>query len=307
MAVMLKLGMVYLVLCLVIAIGLGEIALHPRRIPINNRLAAQTMAARFGSALEDVSIASADGVRLQGWFARPAQPNGEAIILVHGISNNRQGMLGFAELFLSNGYSILMPDSRGHGTSGGFPTYGVKETGDLHHWFAWLTAREKPRCIFGMGESMGAAILLQAVKDVPFCAVVAESSFANFREIAYTRVGQFFSAGSWPGRIALRPAVEFAFLYCRLKYGVWLPNASPETSVAETRPPILLIHGLSDTNIPPRQSQKIFEHCPAGNRFWKVPNAGHCGANNVAGPEFEKRVLAWYASHKAHPVLKIPL
>jgi hypothetical protein len=104
-------------------------------------------------------------------------------------------MMGFAELFLSSGYAVLVPDSRAQGESGGeFPTYGLKESDDVHRWFKWLVMQHS-RCVFGMGESMGAAIVLQAVKTTPFCAVVAESSFASFRQIAYLRVGQFFHVG----------------------------------------------------------------------------------------------------------------
>jgi pimeloyl-ACP methyl ester carboxylesterase len=300
-AVVLGLGAAYFACCFVIATVLGEFALHPARVLIDRQPEARTMAAGFGAELKDVSIKAADDTQLQAWFARPKQANGNSIILLHGIGDNRQGMIGLARLFLSHGYSVLLPDSRGQGSSSGLPTYGIREEGDIQQWFGWLHTHENPRCIYGMGESMGAAILLQALKSTPFCAVVAESSFCNFREIAYIRVGQFFNTGSWLGRIALRPAVEFAFLYCRLKYGVWLSRISPEMSVVGSRVPILLIHGLSDNNIPIDQSEMIFEHCPANSSFWKVPNAGHCGAVNAAGPEFNSRVLSWFSSHEAHP------
>jgi pimeloyl-ACP methyl ester carboxylesterase len=299
--VVLKLGVGYVSCCLVIAIVLGEFALHAARVPIHNRQAVQATASRFGAALQNVSIASEDGTQLQAWFARPAQATGDAIILLHGIGDNRQGMVRFAELFLSYGYSVLLPDSRGQGTSGGLPTYGFREKGDIRLWFAWLSIHERPRCIYGMGESMGGAIMLQAIKEIPFCAVVAESPFASFREIAYIRVGQFFNTGSWLGRIALRPAVEFAFIYCWLRYGVHLSSISPEMSVVGDRVPILLIHGMLDTNIPIQQSESIFKHCPTHIIFWEVPNAGHCGAVNAAPREFEKRVIGWYRSHRVPP------
>lgn len=63
------------------------------------------------------------------------------------------------------GYTVLLPDSRAQGESGGkFPTYGVNETDDVRRWFEWLASQQRPLCIFGMGESMGAAILLQALQ-----------------------------------------------------------------------------------------------------------------------------------------------
>jgi uncharacterized protein len=103
--------------------------------------------------------------------------------------------MGFAELFLSKGFTVLVPDSRAQGESGGaFPTYGLKERDDVHRWFDWLVMQQHPKCIFGMGESMGAAVLLQSVeKENRFCAVVAESSFATFRQIAYVRGGSSFT------------------------------------------------------------------------------------------------------------------
>jgi hypothetical protein len=291
-------GILYAASCLALAIVLGEFALHPAKVPINRQSAAKAVASRFGAVLQDASVASTDGIQLQGWFARPTQNNGNTVILFHGIGDNRQGMMGLAGLFLSKGYSVLLPDSRGQGASDGIPTYGDRERSDIRRWFAWLAGHENPRCVFGMGESMGAAIMLQALKDVPFCAVVAEAPFADFREIAYIRVGQFFNTGSWLGRIVLRPAIELAFIYCRLKYGVQLSGISPEKSVVGNQVPILLIHGLADTNIPLHQSERIFEHCRSKISFWKVPDAGHCGSLNAASPEFEQRVLTWFSSHK---------
>jgi pimeloyl-ACP methyl ester carboxylesterase len=143
---------------------------------------------------------------------------------------------------------------------------------------------------------MGAAIVLQSVKMTPFCAVVAESPFANFRQISYIRVGQIFRSGEWLGQYALRPSVELAFVYARLTRGVKLTAASPEQSVVGSKVPILLIHGLADTNIPPHQSEIIRDHNPADITLWEVPDAGHCGAVSVGAEEFDKRVLGWFAT-----------
>jgi dipeptidyl aminopeptidase/acylaminoacyl peptidase len=291
----------YAVFCAILAIFLAELAFRPQRVSVTERQSAETTAARFGAALRDVSVAASDGSHLQGWFARPAKANGDAVILLHGVGDNRQGMMGFAELFLSNGFAVLVPDSRAEGESGGdFPTYGLKESNDVHRWFEWLVMQQQPKCVFGMGESMGAAILLQSVeKENRFCAVIAESSFASFRQIAYVRVGQFFRTGTWLGRVALRPAVELAFLYGMATRGINLADASPERSVVGSRVPIFLIHGLADDNIPPQQSERIRAHNPAEIVLWEVPNAGHCGAVNAAGQEFDTRVVGWFRSHEA--------
>ena len=203
----LRVVLCYALICLILAIFLGELAFRPQRVPITQRQKAEATAARFGAVLQDVSVAGSDGSHLKGWFARPAHANDDAVILLHGIGDNRQGMMGFAELFLANGFVVLVPNSCAHGESGGdFPTYGIKKTDDIGRWFDWLLIQQQPKCIFGMGKSMGAAILLQSVeKERRFCAVVAESSFASFRQIAYVRVGQFvrkwYSGHRYPDRL----------------------------------------------------------------------------------------------------------
>jgi pimeloyl-ACP methyl ester carboxylesterase len=298
--ILLRLLSYYAVASLIFSIALGEVAFRADRVPIDQRQSVQAMAARFGAVLQDVSITASNHSELIAWYARPANWNGDAVILLHGVGDNRQGMSGFAELFLSHGYSVLLPDSRGQGLSQGSLSYGVREKDDVRHWFEWINLREKPNCVFGMGESMGAAIVLQATTTTPFCAVVAESSFASFRQIAFIRVGQMFHAGSWVGRIVLRPSVEGAFLYGWLTRRINLAEASPEQSVLGLRIPVLLIHGLADKNIPARQSELIHDRNPSDITLWEVPRAGHCGAVSVAYDEFNSRVLGWFSSHRGN-------
>ena len=153
---LLSAGICYAIASVILAVGLGELAFHPLRVPLDARTSTEAIATRFGAALEDASVTASDGARLQAWYASPAKSNGNAVIFIHGIGDNRQGMMGFAELFLSQGYAVLVPDSRAQGTSGGgFPTYGVEEAKDVRDWFNWLQTRQHPSCVFGMGEPMG--------------------------------------------------------------------------------------------------------------------------------------------------------
>jgi hypothetical protein len=71
----------------------------------------------FQAELQDVTITAADGVELKGWFVHPHDYNGNAVVLLHGITDNREGVAGYGRLLLEHGYSILLPDARGHGAS----------------------------------------------------------------------------------------------------------------------------------------------------------------------------------------------
>jgi alpha-beta hydrolase superfamily lysophospholipase len=280
----------------------AEAALHPGRrwLKESDRQQAALMAERHGAALTDADVVGADGSELRGWLLQPRQGNHDFVMLLHGLSDNRTGMIGYAEMFVNRGYGVLMADARAHGASGGLlASYGLVESEDIRRWFEWLSEREHPRCIYGFGESMGAGQLLQSLStEDGFCAVAAESSFSTFREIAYDRVGQAFHTGPWLGRSVLRPLLEVAFVYAKWKYELDFEKVSPDRVIAASRVPVLLIHGEQDSNIPVRHSRKIAADDPAVT-VWVVPGAEHCGAVSVAPEEFERRVVGWFEGHGA--------
>ena len=288
----------YAAACIVGGIYLTDGTLHPgrRELTTDEIGAARDAVHAMNADLSDVSITTPDGVTLRGWLLRPAHANGDAALLLHGLGDNRLGMSGYARLLLAHGFAVLLPDARGHGASGGdLVTYGLIERNDVRQWVEFLSAQTNPHCVYGMGESMGAAELLQSLAaGTRFCAVVAESGFSNFREIAYDRMGQPFGMGPWVGRTVLRPLVEVAFLRARWKYGLNMEQVSPEKALAASHVPVLLIHGAVDSNIPLRHSLAMHALAPQ-TVLWVVPGADHCGALSVAPAEFERRVLGWFA------------
>ena len=288
----------YFAFSAIAGIFVADGTLHPARRPITpeGETTTRDIAHQLNSDLANVSVTTPDAVTLRAWIIHPHSANGDAAILLHGLADNRVGMTGYAQLLLANGFTVLLPDARAHGASGGpLATYGLLERNDIHQWFDFVAAQDHPHCILGFAESMGAAELLQSLAVEPrFCAVAAESSFSTFREIAYDRMGQPFHLGPWFGRTLFRPVVEFAFLYARWKYGFDMQQVSPEDSVATTRVPVLLIHGQIDSNIPPRHSRRIQARNP-NVVLWEVPNAEHCGAISTAPQEFNQRLLTWFS------------
>lgn len=296
----------WLVACAIAGMVSAEWALHPMRsaLTLDDEEQAASVAESHGAVLQQVEIAASDGAILRAWNIRPASGNADAVILLHGMANNRAGMLGPADMLLRQGYSVLLPDARAQGMSGGdLATYGYLETGDLQRWFDWLARRQAPHCIDAIGESMGAAQLLNSLRTVRgFCAVAAESPFASFREVSYVRIGQWLGAGPWIGRTLLRPVVESGIVYARWKYGIDLAGDNPAQAVAASHVPVLLIHGLLDNNIPSRNSEIILAASKGRNSnvsLWEPPDAGHCGAMGAEPAAFERRVVGWFQSHQA--------
>jgi fermentation-respiration switch protein FrsA (DUF1100 family) len=183
-------------------------------------------------------------------------------------------------------------------SGGEIVTYGLKEAGDVHAWANWLFDTERPKALYGIGGSMGAAILIQALATEPrFRSLVAESSFVSFPEVAYLRMAQASGMRLAAARVVFRPVVETAFLYARLRYGVDLQKASPVDALRRTRVPVLLIHGTADTNIPPSHSETLHQAAPAVTALWEPEGAQHVMAVTHAPEEYERRVLEWFAAH----------
>lgn len=296
---------VYLVLSVVAGILLAEGSLRlPRRPLTHQQEAADLVRQEFQAELQDVSITAADFATLKGWYVRPQAFNGDAVVLMHGITDNREGVAGYAELFLKHGYAVLLPDARAHGESGGeFATYGVKEADDLHRWVSWLYARDAPQCVYGFGESYGAALIVQSLAVEPrYCAVAVEDSFSTAREMSYDRVSGLAHLGDWFGRTLGRPIRTSAAIYARLRYGIDLLQPSPLSAIQHSSTPVLLIQGMLDQTIKPHHALILAKAAPDHVQLWLVPNAWHTGAWSAAHDEFEARVLGWLKEHQRSAV-----
>jgi fermentation-respiration switch protein FrsA (DUF1100 family) len=283
----------------VLLIASMVLAENGTRIPPQQRMEPDAaLAAQVPHHHESVHVQTPDGLILKAWYFRPASWNRSSVILLHGVADTRSGVLGHAAFLLRNGYSTLLPDARGHGTSGGDSiTYGLKERHNVKLWTDWLVQQAHSERIYGLGESMGAAILIQSTLVEPrIRAVVAECSFATFRGVAYYRVAQLMGLhrrAQW----MFAPLIEPAFLYSRAKYDVNLGDASPVDALRQSTTPVLLIHGTADTNIPAAHSDMLARARPANTDLWLVPTAIHTQAHAAQPAEYERRVVEWFRRH----------
>src|ERR1035437_10374585 len=85
---------IWFTLCVVVGILATEMALHPGRRALSPKMVAdaQVVANRNHAELEEVSITAADGATLRGWSIRPLHGKADAVILLHGHTDNRVGM-----------------------------------------------------------------------------------------------------------------------------------------------------------------------------------------------------------------------
>ena len=270
----------------------GELAMHPPRAAVAPVCPAITEVKEVKCSA--VEIRGGDGARLRGWFFEPPVPNGGAVIALHGIAASREQTTALARLFLTSGYSVLTPDLRGHGESGGIASYGVLEAADVHRWADWLLSSPGISRLYGMGGSLGGSVILQSLAVEPrFRAVIAESAYSDFPSVARERVARSLPSGA---KWLAEPVVWSGLEWTRWRYGIDLRRTSSTDAVGRTRAAVLLIHGLADNRTSPENSRRI----AAANRsavLWLVPGAGHTGVWATSPREFESRVPGWFATH----------
>jgi alpha-beta hydrolase superfamily lysophospholipase len=297
--------LVVIVLSLGIAALAGEFigpgVLHPANLNPERLEQTAQMLERTGATKEDFDVRAPDGIELRGWNIRPPSPTGDWVLLFHGVSDNRSGVLGQAEFLLRHGYGVVMMDARAHGKSGGnMATYGWKERYDTVAITDALYSAERVRHLFALGVSMGASIALQSAAVEPRIeAVVAEDPFANLREVSYDYAG--LDVSPLLGKTLLRPAVIITMHSVTKEGGFDPQDVSPEKAVTQRPFPILLICGTRDHRIPCSHSQRIYNAARGPKELWIVDGAGHAAAFGHAHAEYERRVIALFTQAARTP------
>ena len=262
--------------------------------PLDER--ARAVVRATGAAAIPARLRAADGALLEGTVFIPMDQPVGAVILFHGLGDDRTGMLWPAELFLQAGFVTLTPDLRAHGASGGDRlTFGFLEARDAAAWAEWMTRRFHPQRIFAMGHSLGAAVALQALQFTDrFDAVIAEAPFSDFPQIAGEHIEEMagIPKAGWLGR----PIAELAFLWTRLRFQFDLSLASPLNAVKNSQSPVLLIHGARDETIPVEHSRRLRDANPAKVQLWEVPDGHNNDLPRVAGPAYKATLTEWFRS-----------
>jgi uncharacterized protein len=293
-------GILLVLMPLVAAIAgmlIGPGILHPANLNPERLPQTTEMLERASAKKEDFEVTAPDGVVLRGWKVRPPTQNGDWVLLFHGVSDNRTGMLGAAEFLLRHHFSLVMMDARAHGKSGGeMATYGWKERFDTVAITEALFSTESVRHLYALGASMGGAIALQSAAVEPRIeAVVAEAPFASLHEVSYDYAGLDLSP--LLGKTLLWPASYFAMREAA-QAGQFDPsNVSPEKAVAQRAFPVLLICGTRDRRIPCRHAERIYRAARGAKELWVVDGAGHAAALGTVPHEYEDRVIRFLDDH----------
>lgn len=247
------------------------------------RFTTENIPEAIGIPYDSVTLTTADGLHLKGWWI--PQPNSNRVIIgLHGYPADK-GDIFPALIFLARKYNLFLFDFRYFGESEGrYTTVGAREVMDLEAAVAYAQSRGIER-IGAWGFSLGGAVALMGVPRIPAMrAVVAESSFADLSSMARDSYRYLW----W----LKYPMGELTGLWARLFLGVNPREVSPAKAIRGSRIPILLIHSRDDQTIPFAHAERLREALSDNPKaeFWFREGLGH----GEMGGEYESRIYRFF-------------
>jgi fermentation-respiration switch protein FrsA (DUF1100 family) len=232
---------------------------------------------QIGLEYEEVEFATADGVRLHGWFLPAQAPRRGSILFLHGNAQNISTHIASVAWLPADGFDVLLFDYRGYGRSEGSPSLP-----GLHLDFAAaleaLFAHPKidPDRVVVFGQSLGAALAITALAASPrrqqVRALIVEGAFTSYRALAREKLADFWL--TWPVQAPLALTIDDRY--------------RPIDVIGELAPlPLLIVHGEADQVVPPDHALALYQAARPPKTLWLVPGAGHIGAFSTAANRAE--------------------
>ncbi len=231
-----------------------------------------------GLTPKTVRFQSRDGIPLTAWYEQSwvtGQPRG-TVVLVHGPQGNKARMAGLGTIALQRGYSVLIPDLRSNGESGGsYTTFGYREAADVIAAGRWAESNGNgPIALWGY--SSGAVAALHAAAQAPgaIAAVIADSPFLRISDVL-ARESDFLrqseSRGNVPWSYRLR-----LWLFTRPEFGKvarWVfqvrtgvpfdpPDSDLLAAVRRIRAPVLYVAAEGDPVAPSGDTRALYQATP---------------------------------------------
>jgi fermentation-respiration switch protein FrsA (DUF1100 family) len=256
-----------------VALYIVETLIRPKRL--TSALEAYTFSPfELGLPAEEIAFAPLYGDhQVSGWYvSHPQAPT--TIIVCPGYRGRRSDVLGTCDQLWRAGHNVLGFEYYGHGTVVGKPiTLGYREINDFLGAIAYARERAPQTRIGAVGYSMGAAVAIMAsARAQEVEAIVADSAFATHRSVVAYAVH----------RTLHLPFIIFDWttdLLLWLRAGYRFNQVEPLRDIGRLAPrPILIIHGMKDTIVDPKDASLLYEAAGDPKELWLLPNVEHCGA-----------------------------
>lgn len=222
----------------------------------SEKLIFQPQQPSYADTPDTLKITTQSGEKITAVFLEhPAAK--QTLLFSHGNAEDLGSIIPFLSHYRTLGYSILMYDYRGYGTSEGKPS--VKNCyEDIEACYRWLTETKgiPPHQIIAQGRSVGGGPATWLAAHFEVGGLIVESSFVSAFRVKTV--------------IPITPWDKF-------------PNLR---HIKKVKCPVLVTHGKEDEVLPFWHGQKLFEAAPEPKMNYWIEGAHHNDYAYVAGKEY---------------------
>lgn len=221
---------VYILVVIAAYLTQSAIIFHPGGLAVNPPK---------GFPIETVSIPTANGLRLNGWWL-PASGTRRTVLFFQGNRIRASDHTLRLQTLAALGVNALLFDYRGFGQTAG----RIRREEDIYRdgQAAWNYLRHERGIPAGdiilWGRSLGGAVAVEVARHQPAGALVLESTFYTLDEMA---------------------RLHYRWLPTRFLLKFHFRNGA---KIRDVRAPVIIIHSPQDRYIPFVQGQRLFETAP---------------------------------------------
>lgn len=199
----------------------------------------------------------------------------KTVVLVHWHESNHVAMYPIAELFLENGWNVVLFDERAHGkNTAKTVTFGYLESVDLAQVIDFTKEKSKNSVVGVLGQSMGASTIAyylgsnEAKENLSFAVIDCPYS-GMYEEILWE-----LSKGK--ETVIANGLTTLGSVFCKALYGYSFKDVNIGERIEKSNTPTILLHSKSDKKCPYYMSEDIFEAIPHEKKaFITFENSDH--------------------------------
>jgi len=202
---------------------------------------------------EDYVVKSYDGYEIHCQYLPNPKESKKTVILLHGYTSNRYGMIKYSHIYRDRGYNCLIYDHRSHGANKhGKVTFGKRESKDFMEVLKDLKERYNPGIIGLHGESMGSATEINALQYKPeINFIVNDCGYADLGDVLE---GQMKNNFHLP-----KGLTKIVSVFNKLLFGFSYYEIRPIDQLQYSTVPVCYMHGAKDSFINKNHSERMYE------------------------------------------------
>lgn len=245
---------------------------------------------------ERISIESFDGLNLSALYVKNEVETNKIVIFSHGYSASATSMVLYAPTYYDLGYDVISVDNRSHGKSeGDIIGMGYFESKDMLSWINKAIEIKGDDCeIVLHGVSMGASTMCSVSnKDIEknVKCIISDCAYDNAEEVYTHLLKSEYNLPKFPIINALE-------LICKVRGNYLLSDADITNSVANSKVPILFIHGSEDTFVPVYMAKNLYNATPKDKReLYIVNGASHAASIMINKDEYIEKITDWIVKY----------